>query len=299
MVQMLALYGLFAHRMISGRVRACRPMLARMSDLARAGDSTLHILKLVNDCAYGLYSGRFALSMEKSAALRTLYDPQLHGGVFLQVGADPLVSVLTAEMHVHGQRGNEIEMRAALAQACAHVETIGAMLQRSWADIFGAAALFFCGHGDEAEALVADGIARADAQGAAFWQLSGRLWQGSFAAFGDRDPAAGRALLEATLPQAEAAGAHLVLPLFQSALARSHLAEGAPRAALAASRRAVSRLIRSGEGTWAPLVLRVHEEALRRTGHPDRRRRARQLADAYQARSGATIWDSVCRRVLT
>ncbi|MFT5629404.1 MAG: class 3 adenylate cyclase/tetratricopeptide (TPR) repeat protein [Gammaproteobacteria bacterium] len=297
MVRMLALYGLFAHRMISGKVRDCRPMLRRMEQTAPSGNSTAQVLTLVNNCAFGLYSGRFDYAINNAAQLDEVYDAADHGGIFLDVGADPFLSVNSAKVHILFQRGQADQARALMTQADAHADALGATLQKPWLDVFGAASMFFGGFPGDAFQSVAKGIDMADQQGAAFWQLMGRIWQSTFMALSDQ-PAAGRAGLEAMLPQAQGAGIGLSMPAFLSAIAHGCLAENDLATALTHTTSAIGFITKNGDGTFAPLAYKTHAEILDRMGSTDQSARARQLAALHTKRSGAVVWDDLYDNII-
>ena len=287
--RMLALYGLFAHRMIGGQVRTCVGMVERMRSIALDADPTLQILWQVNASALGLYSGDFAQAQAASRAVKALYDAKIHGGVFLEVGADPLASVLSAEVHIHAQRGEPTAARAAMEAAQAHLTQIGATLQRPWIHIFGALALYFSGERAFALNEVAQGIDLADQQTAEFWSLTGRLVQAVFLVF-EGDPKSGSPMLGELLPQAEAIGLQLNFPLYRAALAAACLQQDDLQSAVSHAVWARRRVARQGEEKWAPLVWQVEAALCRAQGRPDAARRAEHVAALYSARSGATIW---------
>jgi hypothetical protein len=253
MALMMALYGLFAHRMVSGHVNECRPLLHRMTRAQNKEISATSVLKLVNDCAYGLYAGDFDYAGKSANALRAAYNITEHGQIFLDIGADPLLSVLSAQTLMAFARGDHDEGRQHMSDALVHLDKIGATIQRPWLDIIGAAGLFFAGYLDEAGEKVNEGVALADHQGAAFWQLNGRLWQSSFLALGDR-PDVGRAGLDSLIASAKGAGIGLGLPMFQAAQAHACHALGDVNAARTASSLAVAQVERYKEGLFAPLV---------------------------------------------
>lgn len=286
--KMHALYGLFAQRMIAGNVRACRPMIDQMSTVADPDDPRQQILRWVNVSAYNLYSGRFDAALASSERVQDLYDIDDHGRMFLDVGADPLVSVLSATCHIQAQRGDLAGARASRSQALDHISRIGATLQMPWVHVFGAQAVFFAGAQDEARDEVARGIALADAQGGGFWSLNGRLWQAVFDS--QTDPlGGGMATLEAMLPHAQAIGVELAFPMFWSVLAQAKLAQEDMDRALELSHKAVRRTARLGGGDWAPFVWQTRADVLNRARDPAAERAA-AIAAAHIGRTRATIW---------
>jgi class 3 adenylate cyclase len=287
--RMVALYGLFAQRMIGGEVQGCHEFILRMRAVAAPDDTTQQILRLVNESAFGLYSGRFDLSEQANAALRGSYDPGQHGHLFLQVGADPLAAILSAEVHIHAQRGDLDGARAALDQGLAHLDRLGAGLQLPWLHIFGAAGLFFAGPRDLAREHLATGLAMADRQGAGFWQLIGRIWELVFE-LAENPASESLAGLEALLGHAGAIGVGLQLPLYQAIMAKAYLDLGDVEAAERLSEAACRLLGQRGEGQWAALIWRLRAKVLAAKANPGAADQAMHLAKAYDKLTGAVIW---------
>ena len=289
MERMRALYGLFAHRMISGGVRACRAQADRMSQLAEPDDKRQQILRWVNVSAHGLYSGRFDQTMHANEQVKALYRKADHSDLFLEIGADPLVSILSSEIHVHAYRQDLTAARAAMTAALDHIEAIGAELQRPWILIFGSVALFFGGARDEALKHTEAGIALADQQGAAFWQLIGRAWQAVFLSEIGKGTE-GQQLLDAILPQLQAIGVELNLPVFWTAMAGNLLRDGKIPEAKEISERAVRLLAVRGEGKWGAFAWQRRARIALADGDQEGAERAWAIAAAYAKRGGATIW---------
>ncbi|MCK0142955.1 adenylate/guanylate cyclase domain-containing protein [Aliiroseovarius sp. F20344] len=223
--RMTALYGLFAHRIINGRVRESGEYADMMKALAENGDDELKVIWLVNETAHALYSGQFDRAAIGSAMLKSLYKTEEHGRLFLELGADPLASVLSADAHVLARKGDLDGALAAMSKAHEHLNAIGAVAQIPWIHIFGGQALLAGGHLDLAEREIQAGIEVADEQQAQFWSLNGRLWltivqiyQGHTA----ETPAA----LEMMVEQASMIGAGLNAPFYKAALAKAYLANG-------------------------------------------------------------------------
>lgn len=66
---------------------------------------------------HALYSGQFDLAADRSDQLKSIYRVEDHGRPFLELGADPLASVLSADAHVASRRGDPDAARAAMSQA--------------------------------------------------------------------------------------------------------------------------------------------------------------------------------------
>ncbi len=292
--RMHALYGLFAHRMISGDVRVCRAMVREMDGVADPGDPQQAILRLVNVSAYGLYSGRFSQSLEANAELRAIYRTERDRGLFLAVGADPLVSVLTGDANIFGLRGELARAQAAIDAAREHVEAIGAILQRPWVMIFTAVPFFYAGEVDRAIASIEAGIVEADAQGQPFWSLLGRVWLAVFAS--ERGaPETAPVALGTLLEHYEAIGVGLNRPLYDAVLARDLHRGGRSDEALALVVAACRRAARWGQGQFTAEIWRMRASIHRDLGDAKLAERCRRIGLGYARRSAAAVLEQRIR----
>ncbi|MEM8978502.1 MAG: adenylate/guanylate cyclase domain-containing protein [Pseudomonadota bacterium] len=283
----MARYGLFAHRMMSGRVRACAPLVDQMRSSATPGNSVHALLTLVNDCALALYSGDFARLDVASKELIALYDPEAHGQIYLQTSADPLVSVFTALAHRWASEGHAEKTQKIFADCEAQITRIGANLQRPWLHSFGGAALWYAGLKDDARAHITKGVALADEQGAAFWSLIGRVWQ---SALDLEDERAGPEMLEALLAQMQAFGIHIQRPYFDSIVASHMLRSGDAVGAKARLKANLRRVASIGAGQYASDIALRLSQAEEACANPEAAARAARIAKAYADRCQITPW---------
>jgi hypothetical protein len=262
-----ALYGLFAHRIIGGKVRSARKVLLRMERIADRAAPDQRLLCLVNRSAQRLYAGDFPAVLAANRQIFETYDPAQHGRIFLDVGADPLVSALTAECHVLAVKGQIAGAKTARDAALAHIERIGAKMQLPWVQVFAAQSFHFAGDRAERERSISQGLELADAQGSNFWSLVGRMWQGVFAvAEGDFD--SGEAALSSLIPAAADIGMLIGWPVFTAALAGARAAQGDSQSAVELAQSALRRINEEGEYIWAGAVRSLHRDIL----HPTRAR---------------------------
>ncbi|AVO36737.1 ATP-binding protein [Pukyongiella litopenaei] len=290
----MALYGLFAHRMMSGDVRRSAEIVDEMLRVADPADPQQQVLCLVNVSAQALYSGRLDDKLAATAELEKIYDTAQHGTLFLSVGADPLVAVKTGDANVHGLRGDVETVRRLTRESLAHVDRIGAILQRPWVKIFNGSAMAAAGQMDEALDMVVEGTEIADQQGAAFWSLNGRIWQ-EVLGFYARRPDAGGEPLAALVEQCSAIGIGLNRPFFRCIDAASRFRRGGGEEALAMMQDATRELARSGQRQWAPEAWRLRAWVHWKMGDPVRARRCLGLALDLARFSGATMFE---RRIL-
>jgi hypothetical protein len=116
-------------------------------------------------------------------------------------------------------------------------------------------ALYGAGAFEEAEAQLADGVALADSQGAAFWSLVGRLWLCVLASERGH-PEEGPVGLGPLMTQADAVGIGISRPFLASVRATDVLGEGRSDEALALARAACREAGRTGQRLWAPEIWR-------------------------------------------
>lgn len=257
--RMTALYGLFAHRIISGRVHESGEYVEMMKVLARDGDDELKVIWLVNETAHALYSGRFDDAARRSTELKALYRTEDHGRLFLELGADPLASVLSADAHVASRNGNLDAALAAMSQAQEHLKGIGAIAQIPWIHIFGGQALLAGGHLDLAAKEIQAGIEIADEQRAQFWSLIGRVWMTILQIYQGNTHET-PAMLERLTEQASLIGADLNAPFYKAALAKAHLENGDLSAAQTLLDEAENLSALMGEREWDSAVHDIRTE---------------------------------------
>ncbi|WP_221931121.1 ATP-binding protein [Aliiroseovarius halocynthiae] len=260
--RMTALYGLFAHRIINGRVHESAEYVDMMRQLAQNGDDELKVIWLVNETAYALYAGEFDKAAKASAQLKAFYRTKDHGRLFLELGADPLASVLSADAHVASRMGNLDGALEAMAQAQEHLDEIGAIAQIPWIHIFGGQALLAGGHLELAVQEVEAGIEIADAQKAQYWSLMGRVWLTILLIY-QGDTSEAPAALEILTQKASNIGADLNAPFYTATLAKAHLANGDLETAQALIERAEHLSETCGEHEWDHSIRDIRTELTR------------------------------------
>lgn len=259
--RMYALYGIFAKTTIGGRMHESAELLSTMQRVADPGSSEEQILYLTNKTAHLMYSGALEAALQAAADLKAIYDPAQHGQLFYLLGADPLVSVLSAECHIHILLGRKDMGQAALDAALAQIDRVGARLQLPWVHVFAAQA--YCLAGDHAafEQHLEAGLGYAATQGHAFWTVIGQLWK-SMDAVWQGDTAAGEAGLAHLMPVADAIGLKLGWPVYASAQAEALAARGEVEAARNLAQAAVDEMDAQGERIWAKRVLHTRNRLL-------------------------------------
>ncbi|MBT9385127.1 AAA family ATPase [Pseudooceanicola sp. CBS1P-1] len=281
--RMRALYGLFAHRIISGQVRTCVPMVRQMALTADPAQPHDRLMHLVNVTALHFYSGRFDRSLAAAAEVEAIYDPDRDGRLFLELGADPLISVLSARCHILIRRGALAEGHAAHDRAVAHMAHLSSPGQDPWLKVVSGMAEYATGQDATARRNLTAAIELADRQGAAFWSLVARIWEASYDCRDNVPDAPER--LTGLLAGADAVGLGVCQPYFWSSLALAHHQQGRSAEALALSERAVRRIAATGEGMWGAEVWEDRARIL--AAHdPTGAARALRLSQAFRTRSG-------------
>ena len=256
--RMYALYGIFAKTTIGGRMHESADLLATMQRVANPDSSEEQILYLTNKTAHLMYSGALDAALQAGAELKAIYDPAQHGQLFYLLGADPLVSVLSAECHINILLGRKDQGMAALKDALDQIDRVGARLQLPWVHVFAAQA--FCLTGDRAafDHHLETGLGYAAAQGHAFWTVIGQLWK-SMDAVWQGHAAAGEAGLSQLMPVADAIGLQLGWPVYASAQAQALAARGEVDAARNLAQAAVDRMEAQGERIWEGRVIQTRD----------------------------------------
>lgn len=258
--QVLVRYGIVSHAMIGARLHDCARMLEQMRVLATGQGPVPEMLYEVHRAAHALYTGQFALCEDACGRVEALYSPERDTRLLLEVGADPLASILSARAHVSARMHGVGRAHEALARAKEHLVAIGAITQLPWIHIFGSVALFFGGDRQTAVRELEEGIALADTQSAAFWSLIGRMWQAVYRIH-EGAHADGMMLLEPLLDQAAAVGVAINLPIFLASLSRACLETGDVRRAENLWVRAANLIDASGEAMFAEQVFALHPGA--------------------------------------
>ena len=292
--RILALNTVFAQRIMSGQVRAARAPLDDLRAVTHFSDDWENTMFQQASCAFQLYSGRFDEALAASQALKSRYNREKHGSIFLDTGSDPLIGVLTAEANVYALRNQIDDAIASFEDAQAQVEAIGAELQKPWVLIFtGSALVYTPGAEALAHARLVAGCDLADAQGSGFWSLNGRLWQ-SVVASERGEPETGSLELMGLIEQQSAVGIGLNRPLFLAIhaqdLHRSGNSDRARELIIQATRLAASY----GQGQWTSEIWRKRARIQWDLNEPEQARRSWRIALAYAKRSKASVWRDRC-----
>jgi class 3 adenylate cyclase len=289
-----ALFGSFSHAIIAGddakASRFCRlleDMAATVPDDAEGLEVRLAALA-VRNCA-SFYEGSFATQFTSIAAIRPLYRLDRHAGMIARYGMDIFAAAQMFETPARAICGQTDLVAGLVAETDAHQAALSLPVMQPYALIWGAVPLFYAGQPQAALARLRRGLAVAEAQGAAFWQITGRMWEFVMDPALAADPAGIDSFAQGVDLQ-RAIGANVGVPYFAAVHSERLAAAGRHDEAWIVSSRAVTEARESGLLCWFAEVLRLHARncrATRRTGEAEA-----ALAQAVEVavRQGAMLW---------
>ena len=289
-----ALFGSFSHAVIAGddakSGRFCR-LLEDMAAQAPDTDEGLEIrlaAMAARNCA-SFYQGSFARQFDCIAAIRPLYRLDRHAGMIARYGMDIFAAAQMFETPARAICGEVDRVPDLVAETDAHQGALGIPAMQPYALVWGAVPLFYAGDQAGAEERLQRGIAVAEAQGAVFWQITGRTWAYVMnpALAADADGVAGFGALVDTQ---RAIGANVGVPYF-AAVHSARLADlGRTEEAWLASSRALAEGRAGGLHCWQAEVLRLHARNCRLVKRPGEAQAALAQAAELANRQGAALW---------
>mmetsp|Transcript_6999 Transcript_6999/g.11315 ORF Transcript_6999/g.11315 Transcript_6999/m.11315 type:complete len:933 (+) Transcript_6999:451-3249(+) len=278
--RMLAFHSATSHRLIRQGPRACRPLLQGAAELAKDGTLVEQLLHLIHDSAIACRSGRMAQALHACTGVQDIYCAKYHRGLYVTIGADPLVSALGVSMQVRALQGDIDGAMRDYENGVKHGQDISAHQHLPELAILGAPALYFGGDRRRALSVLDEGTRWADAQGVRVWQLQGRVWRATLSILSGQFEGQGARLAD-HLPQLEAIGMTAALPLHRAAQALADQASGTRRDASLVVGNAIKASLRGDDVIWLP-VLCAMERAVG-SGITDRHAR---IEKAFRNRSG-------------
>lgn len=179
-----ALFGSFSHAIIVGDMDQSEvfcDLLTRMAreagETAAEGDrSEVRLAALAAENCKAFYAGDFTEQFTRIAAIRETYDLNRHRAMILHYGMDIFAAAQMFEPVARAICGQGGQVRTLLAETDAHQQALNLPVMQPYALIWGAVPLFYIGARDDALARLRRGIAAANMQGSAFWQMIGEVW---------------------------------------------------------------------------------------------------------------------------
>jgi class 3 adenylate cyclase/predicted ATPase len=263
-----ALYGLWAHNLVGGDIRAGREMADRFLALAEAEHDTQACLvghRILGVSLHGLGMQEQARAQIERAL--DLYDPLVHRSLAYSFGQDQRVaglSFLAVILWVQGfpDRAKRTAQEAVtLARDLDHANSFG------YALAFGGCTVAeLCGALPLAERLAATLLAHSEEHDAALWRAFGLAHKASADLAGDGAGVGALAELQEAIAAFHAIHCGLRLPLHLGTLARAQGRIGEAAAALATIREARVLVERGGERWLLPELLRIEAEIILAAG---------------------------------
>ena len=289
-----AFYGSFTHAIVSGDKGGSD----QFSDMLREAASTvpadetnneLRLASLNVDTSLHFYTGDFNAASANFAELRGIYDIAQHGTMIASYGVDTFAAAQMFEAAGRAICGDAHLIPALSAEMDAHQKLLNIPVMLPYAQIWGAVPLFYAGDTETAVNRVLLGLQTAEAQAAAFWQVTGGAWINVMNP-ALSDTAEGLAGFDQVIKTHELIGANVGLPYFRAhyalALARHDNIDAAYQASLQATRENEA----SGLLCWYAEVLRIHAYICQLSGrHQDAARFLEEAAE-LASKQGANLW---------
>lgn len=289
-----ALFGSFSHAIMAGDRRKSDEFQDLLSDLAgRARDgevgTEVRLAALAADNCAAFYTGEFAVQFRRILEIRELYRIEQHAAMIARYGMDIFAAAQMFEAPARAICGQCDRVDALVAETDAHQDRLNIAVMRPYALIWGAVPLFYAGQIEAARARLLEGLRVAEAQGAAFWQLTGAAWHHIMTPPEDVTPASVDAFGAVTDAYA-GVGANVGVPYFRAVHAGQMALLGSVEQAYAASSVAVRQARESGIHVWYPEILRIHAGICSAHGLPDEALLSLDLAMSTAERQGAALW---------
>jgi class 3 adenylate cyclase/tetratricopeptide (TPR) repeat protein len=289
-----AFYGTFTHAIIS----ADKGQSDQFSDMLREAanafpdDETNNELRLASlnvDTSLHFYTGDFNQASANFAKVRGIYDIAQHGTMIASYGVDTFAASQMFEAAGRAICGDAHLISELSAETDAHQDMLNIPVMLPYAQIWGAVPLFYAGETETAINRVLLGLQTAEAQGAAFWQVTGGAWINVMNPTLS-DTTEGLAGFDQVIKTHEMIGANIGLPYFRAhyalALARHDRIDAAYQASLQATRENEA----SGLLCWYAEVLRVHASICQLSGRTQDAARFLEEAAELAIKQGANLW---------
>lgn len=289
-----ALFGSFSHAIIAGDDAKASRFCRLLEDLAATVPDDEEGLEIrlaalaARNCA-SFYQGSFATQFTKIEAIRPLYRLDRHAGMIARYGMDIFAAAQMFEGPARAICGQTDRVARLVAETDAHQRALSLPVMQPYALIWGAVPVFYAGDAQAALVRLRRGLAVAETQGAAFWQITGRTWEYVM------DPAltldgAGLSGFGQLVDLQRTIGANVGVPYFAAIHSERLAAAGRQDEAWVVSSRAVAEARESGLLCWFAEVLRLHARNCRATRRAGEAEAALAQAIDVATRQGAMLW---------
>lgn len=290
-----ALFGSFSHAIIAGDMDRSESFCDLLDDVAKgqSNETDMTEVQLASLAAKNckcFYAGDFAEQFTHIAAIRDIYDLPRHGIMIARYGMDIFAAAQMFEPMARAICGTPDSVTDLIKETDRHQDLLNIPVMRPYALIWGAVPLFYIGETEKALARLQLGIAEADAQGALFWQVIGRVWHGIM----DetlQNSVEGRAAMKAQMDTLDAIGSGIGASYFSAVYAQALSRAGETEAACDMSRKAVEDCAASRLLCWYPEILRLHARNCDAAGHNDEAAETRAKGLEAARAQGARLWE--------
>jgi class 3 adenylate cyclase len=294
-----ALFGSFSHAIMTGDLDRSEGFCDLLDSVAaeKSDDvemSEIELAALATKNCRCFYVGNFTEQFTHIAKIRKTYDVARHSAMIMNYGMDIFAAAQMFEPVARVITGQTDIVLDLVAETDAHQGVLNIPVMKPYAQIWGAVPLFYVGQQNDALERVTRGVAEADAQGAIFWQITGRIWQGII------DPTIletpeGRSSFRTNLDTLAAIGSGIARSYFEAIHAHAMSNAGQTEQAYEQSLAAVADCDISGLHCWYPEVLRLHAHNCTATGRSAEAEAAYAKGIQIAQSQGATLWESRLR----
>jgi hypothetical protein len=289
-----ALFGSFSHAIIAGDDPKANRFCLMLEDMAKDAPDTDEGLETrlaaltVRNCA-SFYQGNFATQFDCIAAIRPLYRVERHAPMIARYGMELFSAAQMFETPARAICGQVHLVPDLVAETDAHQAMLGIPAMQPYALVWGAVPLFYAGDLPAALDRLQRGISVAEAQGAVFWQITGRTWSCIMDPNLTASPE-GLAAFGQLVDTQRAIGANVGVPYFAAVHASRLSDAGQLDQAYSVSSRAVAEARSSGLHCWYAEILRLHARNCRLTHRLIEAESALTQAIDTATRQGAALW---------
>ncbi|MGM0662260.1 MAG: ATP-binding protein [Pseudomonadota bacterium] len=289
-----ALLGSFTHAIIAGDMDGAEAICATLDEMAPEPSNSTDYdeVRLAAHAARNgrcFYAGDFDKQYEQLAQIRARYDLAEHGGMILNYGMDIFAAAQMFEPVSRAICGQGHKVQDLLAETDAHQRRLDIPVMKPYALIWGAVPLFYIGETDAALDRLNRGIAEAENQGAAFWQITGRVWLGVMTLDGAGNPE-GLAAFREAIETLEGSGVGIVMPYFRAVHALGLCQAAETEAAYWQSKQAAMDCETSRLLCWYAEILRLHGTICLATGRREEADHTFSKGLEVAERQGANLW---------
>lgn len=290
-----ALFGSFSHAIIAGNLDRSEAFCDLLETVAtnRSNEvdmSEVQLASLATKNCRCFYAGDFSEQFGYIGEIRDLYDVARHSGMILNYGMDIFAAAQMFEPVARAITGQGARVADLISETDAHQDLLGIPVMRPYALIWGAVPLFYAGHQAQAQQRLAQGISEADNQGAMFWQVTGRVWQGVMHPALHESPEA-MANMRGSIDTLNVMGVGIGRSYFEAVHARALSLSGDTEAAQLQSARAAEECETSRLLCWYPEILRLHALNCAASGREEQAHEIREKGRLAAQAQGAALWE--------